>query len=316
MSHGIKLHIWGDFACFTRPEMKAERVSYDVITPSAARGILEAIYWKPQIRWVIDSIEVLKPIRFTNIRRNEVGSTMTVPSEEFRETGKQTAKAPKVGKATVSGTLKNVFISCGERVEKKMILAEIIDSSGRLIQLESTSTGHVVEIRKSVNDTLASGDDFFRFVPDIGIESSDSEVRQQRGSLILRDVAYLVEAHFEVRPPYVLESGGIEVSKKHCEVKHLNCFNRRARNGQFFHHPYLGTREFPANFELIEEDTKRPASQLPYEHRDHDFGFMLHDIAFDQDPRTKQIKDTTPRFYRAEMKGGIITVPPFHQTRA
>jgi CRISPR-associated protein Cas5d len=80
MSYGIKLHISGDFACFTRPEMKVERVSYDVITPSAARGILEAIYWKPQIRWVIDRIHVLKPIRFTNIRRNEVGTKASAPT--------------------------------------------------------------------------------------------------------------------------------------------------------------------------------------------------------------------------------------------
>lgn len=72
MAHGIKLHVWGEYALFTRPEMKAERVSYDVMTPSAARGILEAIYWKPQIRWIIDRIHVLKPVRFMNIRRNEV----------------------------------------------------------------------------------------------------------------------------------------------------------------------------------------------------------------------------------------------------
>lgn len=68
----IGLRVRGDFACFTRPEMKVERVSYDVMTPSAARGILESIYWKPEIRWVIDRIHVLAPIRFTNIRRNEV----------------------------------------------------------------------------------------------------------------------------------------------------------------------------------------------------------------------------------------------------
>jgi CRISPR-associated protein Cas5d len=69
----ISLKIWGDLACFTRPEMKVERVSYDVITPSAARGILEAIFWKPQMRWIIQEIEVLKPIQWINIRRNEVG---------------------------------------------------------------------------------------------------------------------------------------------------------------------------------------------------------------------------------------------------
>ncbi|MCX7038174.1 MAG: type I-C CRISPR-associated protein Cas5c [Spirochaetes bacterium] len=76
MSHGITLHAWGRYACFTRPEMKVERVSYDVMTPSAARGILEAIYWKPAIRWRIERIHVLAPIRFTNIRRNELAGTI------------------------------------------------------------------------------------------------------------------------------------------------------------------------------------------------------------------------------------------------
>lgn len=74
MPYGIKLKVWGEHACFTRPELKVERVSYDVMTPSAARGILEAIHWKPAIRWVIDEIHVLSPIRFQSIRRNEVGS--------------------------------------------------------------------------------------------------------------------------------------------------------------------------------------------------------------------------------------------------
>lgn len=74
MGYGIRLKVWGEHGCFTRPEMKVERVSYDVMTPSAARGILEAIHWKPAIRWVIDAIHVLEPIRFQSIRRNEVGS--------------------------------------------------------------------------------------------------------------------------------------------------------------------------------------------------------------------------------------------------
>ncbi|SNX75078.1 CRISPR-associated Cas5d family protein [Cereibacter ovatus] len=73
MAFGIRLHVWGRNALFTRPELKVERVSYDVMTPSAARGILEAIHWKPAIRWVIDRIHVLEPIRFQSIRRNEVG---------------------------------------------------------------------------------------------------------------------------------------------------------------------------------------------------------------------------------------------------
>lgn len=73
MGYGIRLKVSGDYGCFTRPEMKVERVSYDVLTPSAARGILEAIHWKPAIRWVVDAIHVLSPIRFQTIRRNEVG---------------------------------------------------------------------------------------------------------------------------------------------------------------------------------------------------------------------------------------------------
>ena len=80
MSYGVKLLVSGDFACFTRPEMKVERVSYDVMTPSAARGILEAIHWKPAIHWVVDAIHVLKPIRFQSIRRNEVGHKAQVAS--------------------------------------------------------------------------------------------------------------------------------------------------------------------------------------------------------------------------------------------
>lgn len=227
MSYGIKLHVWGDFACFTRPEMKAERVSYDIITPSAARGVLEAIYWKPQIRWVIDRIHLLKPVRFTSVRRNEVGKKMPSPS-----------------RAMMNGE-------------------------------ESTGVGILIE-----------------------------DERQQRASLILRDVSYIIEAHFDL------------IERSDPEGKHLDIFNRRARKGQFFHHPYLGTREFPANFMLIESNSDLPPSGLKPEERDKDFGFMLHDIAFDQDPVTKKVKDTTPRFFHAEMKNGVITVPPFCQAVA
>lgn len=73
----FRLKVWGRNACFTRPEMKVERVSYDVITPSAARGVLEAILWKPAIRWVVERIDVLAPIRWESVRRNEVGSVMS-----------------------------------------------------------------------------------------------------------------------------------------------------------------------------------------------------------------------------------------------
>jgi len=88
MAFGVRVLVWGERACFTRPEMKVERVSYDVITPSAARGILEAIHWKPAIRWHIDRIHVLKPIRFESIRRNEIGGKLSPAS---------VAKAMKAG---------------------------------------------------------------------------------------------------------------------------------------------------------------------------------------------------------------------------
>lgn len=227
MAYGIKLHVWGDFACFTRPEMKAERVSYDIITPSAARGVLEAIYWKPQIRWAIDRIHLLKPVRFTSIRRNEVGKKMSGPS-----------------RAMMSG-------------------------------IESGSLGLNIE-----------------------------DERQQRASLLLREVAYVIEAHFEL------------VDHTESEGKHLDIFKRRARRGQYFHHPYLGTREFPASFELIEDGQPLPESTVPESDRDKDFGFMLHDITFDQDPQSKKVRDTTPRFFRAEMQGGVIDIPPFHRSIA
>lgn len=88
MSYGVRLHVRGDRACFTRPEMKVERVSYDTLTPSAARGILEAIHWKPAILWVVDRIHVLKPIRFQSFRRNEVGARMsTVMAERAMRSG-------------------------------------------------------------------------------------------------------------------------------------------------------------------------------------------------------------------------------------
>src|ERR1700744_2280375 len=112
MSYGVKLRVSGDYACFTRPEMKVERVSYDVMTPSAARGILEAIHWKPQIRWIVEEIHVLKPIRFQSIRRNEVG-----------------AKAPagKIKQAMNAGSLEGLsFVIEGNRQQRAAtVLADV-----------------------------------------------------------------------------------------------------------------------------------------------------------------------------------------------
>ena len=218
MAYGIRLLIWGERACFTRPEMKVERVSYDVITPSAARGILEAIHWKPAIRWVVERIRVLKPIRFESIRRNEVGS--------------------KLSAASVSKAMKT----------------------------------------KQVHDLVM-------FV--------DTD-RQQRAATVLRDVAYVIEAHFKLT-----DKAGQEDSVG----KHLDIFNRRACKGQYFHAPCLGVREFPANFKLIEADEVGPESDTEIEDA-KDLGWMLHDIDFSS--------NMTPKFFRAVMRKGVIDVPAFH----
>lgn len=220
MSYGIKLHIWGDNACFTRPEMKVERVSYDVITPSAARGILEAIHWKPAIRWVIDAIYVLEPIRFESIRRNEVASKIS---------------ARNVASAMNRGSTEDLYI--------------LVD---------------------------------------------DGKERQQRAATILCKVAYVIEAHFELTD---------EAGDDDNEGKHLDIFNRRARKGQCFHRPYLGTREFPAEFRLL-EDGEVIESRLAENERDKDLGWMLHDIDFSD--------ENTPHFFRAIMKDAVIKVPPFN----
>lgn len=217
MAYGIRLLVWGERACFTRPEMKVERVSYDVITPSAARGILEAIHWKPAIRWSVDSIQVLKPIRFESIRRNEVGGKLSAAS---------VTKAMKAG----------------------------------------------------YTDTLVT------YV---------EEDRQLRAATILRDVAYVITAHFELT-----DKAGVDDS----EGKHLDIFNRRARKGQCFHTPCLGTREFTASFQLLEanEDLPTPDETLLGQ---RDLGWMLHDIDF--------ADGMMPRFFRVQMQDGLIAVPPF-----
>jgi len=195
--------------------MKVERVSYDVITPSAARGILEAIYWKPAILWVVDKIHVLKPIRFQSFRRNEIGAKIS---------------AAKVAGAMTKGTIEGL--------------------------------GMVVEHN-----------------------------RQQRAATFLVNVEYMIEAHFELTT---------RAKDDDATAKHAAMFNRRAAAGQCFHRPYLGTREFAADFDLIPEGAPLPLNELPVDQRDLDLGWMLHDIDF-ADGRT-------PRFFRARLAGGVLDV--------
>lgn len=197
---GFCLEVSGDYACFTRPEMKVERVSYDVITPSAARGIFTAIFWKPAIRWRITKIEVLSPIRWTSVRRNEVSAVAS----------------PRSG---------GIFVE---------------------------------------------------------------DVRQQRAGLILRDVRYRLWAEFDM------------VSGED-PAKYAAMFDRRATNGQYFMHPYLGCREFSCReIRLVknpELESTNPISETC------DLGFMLYDMDYFDG------KDIKPMFYRPKMVDGVIVVP-------
>jgi len=202
MSYGIKLRVWGDYALFTRPEMKVERVSYDVMTPSAARGILEAIYWKPAIKWIVDKIHVMNPIQFENIRRNELSGKVSINAKDMEQ---------------------------GNRVIQQLI----------------------------------------------------EDDRQQRASMVLKNVEYFIEAHSELT--------GYDDSE---EGKHLAIFERRVKNGQCFHRPYFGCREFPVSFEWCD---RIPKSNL---HDKQNLGFMLYDIDFEH--------DMDAQFFRAVMIDGII----------
>lgn len=214
-SKEVRLKVWGRNACFTRPELKVERVSYDLMTPSAARGMLESILWKPSIRWVIEQIDVLSPIRWESVRRNEVGCTMS------------------------PGT-KGIFIE---------------------------------------------------------------EKRQQRAGLLLRDVAYTIHAHF-----VLTDKAGPEDTV----VKFRGMFDRRALKGQVFHRPYLGCREFAADFELIPHDQPLPT---PAPEIDGDFGLMLLDVVHNQEggknfsPHHCGTK-CVPAFFRATLDRGRLRVPP------
>lgn len=209
----IKVEVWGDYACFTRPEMKTERVSYDVMTPSAARGLLESIYWHPGMRWVIDNIYVCSPIRFTNIRRNEVKDTISA---------------------------------------RKM---KALMKKGRGEACLSTQ-----------------------------------ESIQQRAAMVLRDVHYVIAAHFEMT---------VKAAQSDNPGKFQDIIKRRLEKGQFYSMPYLGVREFPAYFKKCEKVPECPEELLG----DTDFGWMLLDMDYSDS------KNIVPKFFRVQMKNGVINVP-------
>lgn len=215
MTQGVRLHVWGEHACFTRPEMKVERVSYDVMTPSAARGILEAIHWKPAIRWDVTRIHVLRPIRFVSIRRNEVSEKASV---------RNAATVMRAGNAA-------------------------------------------------------------------GLGMDVTAVRQQRASMLLAEVAYVIEARFAMTD---------RAESDDTPAKHISMFNRRARAGQCFHRPCLGTREFAAEFRLLGEGDPLPASALPEADRNRDLGWMTCEPGY--------TPDMPARFFRARLEDGVLEV--------
>lgn len=210
MSIGVSVKVWGNYALFSRPEMKVERCSYDVMTPSAARGILEAIYWHPGMCWKIDRIHVLKPIQFTSIRRNEVKSKVSANNVL----------------SVYNGAKKELFIS-----------------------------------------------------------SKDDIV--QRASLLLKDVEYVIDAHFEMTD---------KANDTDNPGKFKDIIMRRLKRGECYHTPYFGCREFPVNFCLCEEEV-RGAYEVVEE---KDLGFMLYDMDY-SDPENIQ-----PMFFRAVMRRGIL----------
>ncbi|MCL5268383.1 MAG: type I-C CRISPR-associated protein Cas5c [Bacteroidetes bacterium] len=173
----VQVKVWGEFACFTRPDLKVERMTYPCMTPSAARGVLDCILWKPEFIWHVHRIVVLKPVKFASVKRNEINS--------------------KQGKTPI-----------------------VIENS-----------------------------------------------RAQRNSIVLRDVAYLIEASvFQAAP-----------SEKNPPKKYVEMFNRRVRKGQCWRRPYLGTREFAAEFSMPAEDDfeRRIKEDIPV-------GSMFLDMWYDE----------------------------------
>ena len=203
----IKMEVWGEYACFTRPEMKVERVSYDVPTPSAARGMVESVYYHPGLKWHVDKIYVCKPIRFTNILRNEVAS----------------------------------------KISARNVLTE---ANGK---------------KRSYIDRNA----------DI----------QQRATTMLRNVHYVIEAHFEMTE---------KANPSDNPGKFQDIVKRRLRSGQAYMQPYLGCRECTAHFRLWE------GGDIPTIDETRDLGYMIFDMDY------SDLENIQPMFFRAQMVHGVI----------
>lgn len=238
---GITVEISGEYACFSRPELKVERVSYECITPSAVRGILEAVYWEPAIRWVIDEIQLCAPVKFENIRRNEVNSK--VKDTSYRNYKKYLEERGK-----------RAQLSFGEEEEEVGYRHE----------------GYL----------FASGD------------------RSQRAAMVLRDVRYVVKAHFE---PNRLGERDVEADGSFKHGKFADIIKRRLRTGRQFHQPYLGTREFPARVRLIEDGDEAPK---PIDET-RSLGLMLYDIDYKKD-KDGNVTAFVPQYFLAQLKHGVL----------
>lgn len=212
-SHRVRVRISGEFACFTRPEAKVERVSYPAPTPSAARNILDAICWRPEMRWVVTSISLLKPIRFVGVRRNEVQS--------------------KIAPSSVKSWMED----------------------------------------PSQYEPLAAG-------TGAGTDGT------QRNSLLLRDVAYVIEAY-----PLVFNTSGDNTAMKYCAM-----LERRVEKGQCFQRPSLGCREFAADFGPA-RDGETIANV------DEDIGRMLYGIVF-------RPQGNRAVFFDAKVVKGVLDTRP------
>ena len=206
----IQLEVWGPYALFSRPELKVEKVSYDVPTPSAARGIVEAVYFHPGLRWHIDRIYVLNPISFTSIRRNEVLSKIS---------------ARNVRQAAQGGR-QELYLAAPQ---------EIV----------------------------------------------------QRSSLLLQDVHYVIEAHFEMTS---------KAAPSDNPGKFQDIVTRRMEKGQCYTTPYFGCREFSASFR------RWAGGPIETIHETRDLGLMLYDFDY-TDPQ-----NITPTYFRAKLENGILNV--------
>lgn len=204
------MEVRGDRALFTRPEMKVERVSYDAPTPSAVRGMLEAVYFHPGLVWRIDKIYVLNPIQFTNIRRNEVD-------------------------------------------------AKILASD-----LRSVAQGGTKPLYIATMDSI-----------------------QQRAAMMLKDVHYVIEAHFDMTD---------KANPSDNPGKFQDIIKRRLRSGQCFSQPYLGCRECTADFRLWE------GGEIETIQETRDLGWMLYDMDYSNPA------NITPMFFRAKMVNGVVDV--------